>query len=255
MKASIALASLALTAISTFAKEPVSTGPVTTATPDHAWEISAGVQWQEMNMQWDTKALPAINARAFTRKESDQVAAPAVTISKKIAQVRNTQLLMSLGWSRAEASWESGEFEAGEGADEIYTSDISDFEVSMNRFVLALEARTDLGGGFSASVLAGPTLTLVNGDFFGTQETFQHVVEGEFGVFRYGTKASASGTEAAFGVMGGASLRYTFPCNRLFVQVQAGYNWSEEVRFGSSQIGAKFDGSTWAAGVSVGYKF
>lgn len=206
-------------------------------------------------MQWDTKGLPAIGASAFTREESENVVSPTVTVARKIAQLKSTQLLLSLGWSRADASWESGEFEAGEGPDELYTSDISSFEVSVNRFVLALEARSDLGGGFSAGLSAGPSLTLVDGQFHGTRETFQETPDASFGGFVSGSAASASGTEAAFGVMGTGYLRYTFPGDHLFLQATGGYNWSDDVRFGSSQIGANFDGSTWVAGVSIGYKF
>ena len=41
MKTTLILSAVALSAITTFAKEPVSTGPVTAAAPDLSWEISA----------------------------------------------------------------------------------------------------------------------------------------------------------------------------------------------------------------------
>ncbi len=255
MKTSIlALATLFSCSIA-FAKQPEPVTPVQPAPSTSSWELSAGVLWQEMNMQWDTRSLPSIGAQAFDRKESESVVAPSVVLSKRIAQLQQTQLLLSLGWSRAEANWSSGEFEAGEGPDELYTSDISFFDVTMNRFALTLDARFDLGGGFSAGVMAGPTVTFVSGDFRGTQETFEETPDPSFGTFRFGNGVSSSGTEAAFGVMGGAFLRYDFGSSGIFIQATGGYNWSDEVRFGSSQIGAKFDGSTWMAGLSVGFKF
>ena len=244
-----------------FAGSPSPKAPAvlpTTSVATNDWEVAAGAYFGELNLDWGFGSTLGFDSNPLNSSEKDSYISPALDFRRVIARKDGMTLRLGLGYSYAEGSWQAGEHiagEDGEGTDELYTIDIASMDLTAHRIAAYVDASWELGSGFEFGVRVGPTLTLFDGKFAGSHETFQHINPGEFGVFTTGGSLTSEGTKAAIGASGEAFLRYNLPSAGMFVEVSGGYNWTDKVQFGSSKIGASVDAASWRAGVSVGFKF
>jgi hypothetical protein len=162
---------------------------------------------------------------------------------------------LGVGYNFASTDWDSGEHEAGEAPGEIYALNISKFSLNAHQFTAMVDFSWKVASAWEAGVRLGPTLNLFDGDFTGGNETYRENEAGTDGKFLTGHVVRDSGTKAAVGVMGEGFVRYSPPGKKIFFEVRAGYGWADEVNYGDSAIQAKLDGSSWVAGISVGWKF
>jgi hypothetical protein len=235
-------------------KAPV---PMAPAPADSRWEISAGAAFGELTVDWGFASTLGFDTNALDSSASESFVGPAIDLRRVMMQRDGMTLKWGLGYSYAEASWQTGENiagERGEGIGELYTLDVASMDLTAHRIATYADVSWAVGDTWEFGLRAGPTLTLFDGDFRGSHETFEIVKEGAFGVFDQGESLADSGTKLAFGLSAEAFVR----CNVtrvVFLEVSGGYNWTDSASFGSSRIGAEVDSASYRAAVSVGVKF
>ncbi len=225
------------------------------AATESPWEISVGGDVSQLSMKFDTKGTQFFEDEPLSDKTDKTVFSPSITVSKVIHRADGAVWRLGLGYNYASGKVASGEHESGEGPGELYTLDISTLEVKAHQIKILADVAWKVAPAWEAGLRAGPTLTIFNGNFSGSHETFVQESPTENGPFVSGGSSSDNSTKAAIGVTGEAFIRYTPEGSKVFIEVHAGYSWTDKVRFGSSAIGAEVDGSAFKAGISVGFKF
>ena len=222
---------------------------------DPGWELSVTGGVRQMGLQFDTKATASFQDEPLQGTDKKTVGFPGIEIRREIGHTGGATWRFGLGYNYASADWNTGEHVAGEGPDELYTLDITKFSVSAHQISALFDVSWKAGASWDVGLRFGPTLTVYEGDFKGSHETFQENSAGTNGTFITGHVREQSATKTAAGVSGEAFVRYNVPNSRVFMEVRAGGQWVDGVTFGDSAVSARLKGSTWQAAVSVGFKF
>ena len=210
------------------------------------WSLSASAGIQQLNVSW--------LSGEDSYEDDDSVFSPGITLHKTLSEDDSISIGIGVSYNFGKASWETGELDVAEFANEIYVIDYSSFKVNAHRLAVTLDVAKKVSDRWSVGVRGGPTVTFFDGTFDGTREAFQHRVPGELGVFIGGGQSYESGTKAAFGVAGEAFVRVDLVKNKVFAEVSAGYQWTDTVRFGPSSA-AETSATGFSAAVSIGIRF
>lgn len=219
------------------------------------WELSVGGGVRQLELQFDTKATASFQHEPLQSSESKTVGFPSIELRKELGHTGDALWRFGLGYNYSQGKWDTGEHEAGEGPDELYTLDITKFTVNAHQISALFDVSWKVNASWEIGLRFGPTLTFYDGEFKGSHETFQENDAGTSGAFITGHVRQQSATKTAVGVSGEAFARYNIPNSRTFIEVRAGGQWTDSVSFGDSAISARLKGGTWQAGVSVGFKF
>ena len=193
----------------------------------------------------DEQCDPAVDANC----ESDE---PVILVTGSLFRRTNTETASPLTTLSSETLDERGINSIAEATQRLSANGAGTITQGWNN-------GSNFATGANAVSLRGltvqKTLTIFDGDFTGGNETFRENEAGTDGKFLTGHVVHDSGTKAAVGVTGEAFVRYTPPGSKLFLEVRAGYGWTDDVSYGDSAIRAKLDGTSWVAGISVGWRF
>jgi len=223
-----------------------------------AWELSITGGWRQLGAKLQTQGTHSFDTTPLNTSSKSTVFYPGIDLRRDLGQAAGAMWRLGIGYNYSKESWDTGEHVAGEKEDvpggEIYTLDITNFDVKSHQITLMLDAAWKLGNSWEVGLRAGPTLTFFDGTFTGSHESFQEVSEGN-GQYLGGRQRAESGTKVAGGVSGEVFVRYNVPSTKVFLEVRGGGAWTSDVKFGDSAISAKANATSWTAGVAVGLKF
>lgn len=218
------------------------------------WEISVNGGVRQFDLSFDTKPTAAFHSSPLHESDKLTTGFGGIELRRVMWQAETTIVRFGLGYNFSSASWDSGEHEAGEAPGEVYELDRSVFSLNAHQISAMVEISWKVGRAWEAGVRVGPTLSIFDGDFTGSHETFVENASHTNGRFVTGHVVRDSGTDVAFGVMGEAFLRYSLPDSSFFVELRAGYSWTDSVSYGDSTISAELDASSWLAELALGWK-
>ena len=260
MKPSTALSATLIFAVTSFShagNPEASSAAVAPSASSPKWEISAGAAAGELNLKWDFHSTFGYETNPLQDELSDQYVTPTIDFRRVITESDRLAIRLGVGYSYADASWRTGEHDAGEIGEEpneFYAIDIAYASLSLHRIAAYVDVAYKLDA-LELGLRAGPTINLFDSSIKASHENFQHINPGELGVYRSGEVVRESASEVAIGASAEVFARYTLPSTNVFIEVSGGYNWTDSQRVGSSNVGVELDAASWRAGVSIGFKF
>lgn len=220
---------------------------------DPRWEIAITGGAREFDVSFDTKPTAAFQSSPLQSSEKLTRGYGGLELRRILWQGETSVFRFGLGYNYSSGSWDSGEHEAGEAPGEVYVLDISRFTLHSHQFTALFDMSWKIGRAWQVGVRAGPTLSIFDGDFTGSHESFVENESHTDGRFIGGHVVHDTGTELALGVMGEVFVRYTLPETSFFIELRGGYSWTDDMGWGDSSISASLDASSWMASVSLGY--